>query len=51
VNYLNAKKLADGSFQSGTFKTFWTQISKKAMLKDVKNRVVDHLKAAGLNVE
>ena len=32
------------------FENFWSQISKKAMLKDVKKRVVDHLKAKGLNI-
>ena len=32
------------------FKNFWTQASKKAMLKDVKKRLVDHLKAGGITV-
>ena len=50
VNYLNCKQLIEGSIQEGMFKSFWTQISKKAMLKDVKKRLVDHLKAAGLDV-
>ena len=50
VSFLNANKLKDGSYQEGMFKNFWTQISKKAMLTDVKKRCVDHLQAAGLSV-
>lgn len=32
------------------FVRFWSQVSSKAMLKEVKARLVDHLKAAGYNI-
>ena len=50
VQYLSAGKLLDKSYTDEIFKSYWSQISKKAMLKDVKKRLVDHLKAAGFDV-
>ena len=50
IQYLNAGKLLDKSYTDDIFKSYWSQVSKKAMLKDVKKRLVDHLKADGLDV-
>ena len=50
VQYLSAGKLMDKSYTDDIFKSYWSQVSKKAMLKDVKKRLVDHLKADGLDV-
>jgi len=40
-----------GKADQSTTRAWWTQVSKASSLKDVKKRMVDHLKAAGYQVE
>lgn len=48
--FLNASVLMSGQHNEALYKKFWTQVSDNASLKDVKKRLVDHLRCAGLNI-
>ena len=50
VYFLNCSMMYKGSHDQNMYKGWWTQISQNASLLDLKKRLVDHLRSAGLNV-
>jgi hypothetical protein len=50
TQFLNSQQVNNGTFTKDMFKKFWTQCSQKASLKEVKKRLLDHLRSAGLNI-
>lgn len=47
--FINADQLNAGVFDEVVMTKFWSQISSNAGLKDVKKRLVDHLRSSGVN--
>ena len=48
---MNTKKLETGDIEKDFYKSWWTQISKFAQIKDVKKRLLDILNAAGYKID
>ena len=39
----------NGKYEEAMFTKFWSQVSANSSLKDVKRRLVDHLRSAGVD--
>lgn len=50
TQFLNAQLINTGTFTDDMFKKWWTQVSHNSTLKDVKMRLLDHVRSAGLNI-
>lgn len=50
LKMLNCKSLFAGNYNKNMLKQWWTQISQNATLKEMKERIVDHLNCAGQNI-
>lgn len=50
VRFINTKLLYEGSYTPNMFKYWWTQVGAHASLKEVKQRFVDSLVSAGINI-
>jgi len=50
IRILNSADLINGSFEPKMLKVWWTQLGKNGQAKEMKTRVHDHLRAAGLDI-
>jgi len=51
AQFLNCNALLGAESDPSAFKMFYSQVSKNASLKELKMRIIDHLRAAGHKVE